>query len=420
MKQFSISVFILIVLFGLLARPLNAQFYLKEKTGTTRVYGDQVLLRVKPTLSAEYIAPLPIGKEIEIVRKMEDQSKVEGCIDNWYKVKVKIDYKDKYGYIWGGYLADHSMNTSFGINEEVTLLLVRDDTYNKYEDPDYHSGWPASQLHFRIANEGKKINEWVEDAPGMEGLKLESIGSLMGYHPYFHLVEAEWSYLTSKTDKENVYVIYGAVGSKVKVFLRETPQPKEQRSYIWATDPEGFINHLTLRHTDSLTAQSRETMYHWTGSSLTPRPKGYTPKVNRVPRGAQAITAEELVGDWVYVERGSNGQWYRRLSCWMDEFEVSIDFYAAEGEEEHCLSSYSVNGWHVYTTIIKKCWAQGDQLILQGADDQMMYRYPDSWQENIESVAIRKVNSSIVAFGNDYMVRERDKKKYVLLPCREE
>ncbi|MDG1331721.1 MAG: SH3 domain-containing protein [Crocinitomicaceae bacterium] len=104
----------IITLFSLLiALSANAQYdnerivspdYEFEDGSTELLYGDNVVFRSGPSASSKAIDTLEIGSEVEIIRKSDEKTSLNGLEWNWYKVKVD----GKKGYILGGLIAlDH-------------------------------------------------------------------------------------------------------------------------------------------------------------------------------------------------------------------------------------------------------------------------------------------------------------------------
>ena len=82
-------------------RRIVSSYYEFEKGSTEYLYGDNVVFRSEPSSSSKAFDTLFIGSEIEIVRKMDETSSLNGLDWNWYKVKVGR----KTGYIHGGLIA---------------------------------------------------------------------------------------------------------------------------------------------------------------------------------------------------------------------------------------------------------------------------------------------------------------------------
>lgn len=85
-----------------------------EKGKTERLYGDRVVLRSKPTSTAEALDTLSIAQEVKIIEKSSEKMLINGLESNWYKVKVN----NKVGYVLGGFIAaDHK-----GVNKKMYLV----------------------------------------------------------------------------------------------------------------------------------------------------------------------------------------------------------------------------------------------------------------------------------------------------------
>lgn len=108
-----------------------SSYYEFEEGSTELLYSDKVVFRAGPTSSAKGIDTLEIGTEIEIVRRTEETSSLNGLDWNWYKVKVGR----KTGYILGGLIALDQ------IRYDDCLYLVTvagvDQSYNGYDYQTY-------------------------------------------------------------------------------------------------------------------------------------------------------------------------------------------------------------------------------------------------------------------------------------------
>ncbi|XOV66339.1 MAG: SH3 domain-containing protein [Fluviicola sp.] len=115
MKQTILITFALIANLGLAqydyqnVRVLNADYEFEE--GSTEIlYGDNVVLRKKPSGSAKALDTLSIGSEITILENTNKQITVNGKKSVWYKVETSSST----GYIAGGFIALDSRKVNGG------------------------------------------------------------------------------------------------------------------------------------------------------------------------------------------------------------------------------------------------------------------------------------------------------------------
>lgn len=145
------------------------------KTDSTELlYGDNVVLRKKPSKDGRAIDTLSIGSEVTILKKTEEQITVNGKASHWYKVKTNTGT----GFIAGGLIALDSREHNGGTYLVITAgpeddqkfrvrYLKEGDFYGK--EGDLYTG------AFQIAVTGGK------GVDGIEGiLTIELIAEACG------------------------------------------------------------------------------------------------------------------------------------------------------------------------------------------------------------------------------------------------
>jgi hypothetical protein len=123
MKQTFFSIYLLMLLFYLQGSVIFSEEFenhwdsviIEKKKGKAKIFSENVNVRDKSNLSSKVIAKLQPGDLIEIIEKTKESSKISNQNDYWYKIKSQ----NKFGYIWGGFIADAQI--SLGSN----LFLIR-------------------------------------------------------------------------------------------------------------------------------------------------------------------------------------------------------------------------------------------------------------------------------------------------------
>ncbi len=94
-----------------------SSYYQEFEAGETKLlYGDNVVLRKKPSKEAKAIDTLSIGSELWILENTKESIVVNGRESNWYKVKTEQGT----GYIAGGLIAQDAIAHNGGLYLVIT------------------------------------------------------------------------------------------------------------------------------------------------------------------------------------------------------------------------------------------------------------------------------------------------------------
>lgn len=144
-----------------------SSYYEFEEGSTEYLYGDNVVFRSEPSSSAKALDTLSIGSKIEIVRKTDETTSLNGLDWNWYKVKVGR----KTGYILAGLIALDRIK----YDDLVYLVTVAgtNQSMDEYEYTDYRVRarvlLPSGEFY---GHESKlNTNSFYLEAHGNRGLK---------------------------------------------------------------------------------------------------------------------------------------------------------------------------------------------------------------------------------------------------------
>lgn len=131
-----------------------------EENSTEVLYGDNVVLRKKPSKDAKALDTLRIGSEVTILKNTRQKITVNGRESNWYKVASK----NGTGYIAGGLIALDAKEFNGGTylviaagpkdNQKFRVRYLKDGDFYGKEGDLYTS---AFQIH-------------VSDSKGVEGI----------------------------------------------------------------------------------------------------------------------------------------------------------------------------------------------------------------------------------------------------------
>lgn len=169
-RQFSILSFLLLAFASSAQREdqrVVSSYYEFEEGSTEYLYGDNVVFRSEPSSSAKALDTLSIGSKIQIVRKTDETTSLNGLDWNWYKVKVGR----KTGYILAGLIALDRIK----YDDLVYLVTVAgtNQTMDEYEYTDYRVRarvlLPSGEFY---GHESKlNTNSFYLEAHGNRGLK---------------------------------------------------------------------------------------------------------------------------------------------------------------------------------------------------------------------------------------------------------
>jgi len=148
-----------------------------QENTTQLLYGDNVVLRKKPTADAKAIDTLSIGSEVTIIKNTEEKITVNGRVSNWYQVKT-----DKgSGYIAGGLIAQDSKEHNGGTYLVITAGPENEQKFRvRYlKDGDYYGKEGSlgnSQFQLKVNGsrgvqglEGMLIIQLFSEACGHDG-----------------------------------------------------------------------------------------------------------------------------------------------------------------------------------------------------------------------------------------------------------
>ena len=115
---------------------------------TYRLFNDKVNVRAQPAIDGSIIANLPAGAEITVLEKTKITMDVDGFIDYWYRVKLA---DDSTGFVWGGFLANHSITLDIDNDHENELLLIKNVSSGVYS------------LHFDLDRNSLRSDTQIKD-----------------------------------------------------------------------------------------------------------------------------------------------------------------------------------------------------------------------------------------------------------------
>jgi hypothetical protein len=102
--------------------PLFSLFSLEDsayaiQSGKYKMLDFPVNIRSQPSLSGNIIGRLQLHDEIEVIENMGNEQRIDGVLQNWYKIK----FNEIIGFIWGGYI---SLNTwTFEMKNNKNILI---------------------------------------------------------------------------------------------------------------------------------------------------------------------------------------------------------------------------------------------------------------------------------------------------------
>ncbi|MCR9171583.1 MAG: SH3 domain-containing protein [bacterium] len=172
-------------------------WYEFEAGSTEILYGDQVVLRKKPTADAKALDTLAIGTNLTIIEKTDEPITVNGKESVWYKVKTA----GRTGYVAGGLIALDSREFNGGTymiivaeaNEQFKFrvrYLKDGDFYGKEGNLGY------SSFVLRVNNgrgvegvESMLVIDLLAEACGMDGGKTYLFNDGERLHNAIHCAE---------------------------------------------------------------------------------------------------------------------------------------------------------------------------------------------------------------------------------------
>ena len=89
--------------------------------GEYYIVGSTVNVRSAPNLKAKNLGQVKLHDKVEIVEGMRSIQKIDNIWSDWYKIK----YKDGFGYIWGGYIANRALVFDIDKNGTVDYFYCR-------------------------------------------------------------------------------------------------------------------------------------------------------------------------------------------------------------------------------------------------------------------------------------------------------
>lgn len=141
-------------------RILNSDF--QFEVGSTEIlYGDNVVLRKKPSAESAAVDTLSIGTKVKILENTQEPITVNGKESSWYKVKTK----NGTGYIAGGLIALDSREVNGGTYLIITAAVIERPLFRVRYLKDgefYGKEGPLDTYSFTIH---------VHDNRGVEGLE---------------------------------------------------------------------------------------------------------------------------------------------------------------------------------------------------------------------------------------------------------
>lgn len=170
-----------------------------EKGSTEYLYGNNVVFRSEPSSSSKALDTLSIDSEIEIVRKMDETSSLNGLDWNWYKVKIGR----KTGFILGGLIALDRVR----YDDCVYLVTMAgiDRTYDDYKYMEYKVRTRVVRADGEFYGHESQLNTngFYLEASGNKG--LEGIDNMLCINLYAEACGVDGGKIYLFNDGEKLY-----------------------------------------------------------------------------------------------------------------------------------------------------------------------------------------------------------------------
>jgi hypothetical protein len=223
------------------------------------LFGDQVQLRVAPTVEAKVLKTLPIGMHLVVIDKHENSWRYKGIDSHYYKV----DYKGTVGYVLGGLLALEKKTINnvvhlFGRSKvgDVDHLLIRslqeDGSFTEKTTRLGNTQFYLSQLGKKgLPNiEGILLIDYVAEACGIEGGGIYLFQQAGKLHQVARLSQVSdagtyyfWEEFIFPEDDHGVdgKIRYKKeIGEQFDEFSNWTKKSVEMKELVWSNDTLGL------------------------------------------------------------------------------------------------------------------------------------------------------------------------------------
>ena len=197
-----------------------------EIGATYKLFGDDVILRAGPTRSSSNLGVYPVGTEVNILAKSEENYYLYGVYSNWYK--VEIDGNE--GYIVGAFLALEELDGENGEKILINYELIQD-----VEDPIPY------MIVIRILD-GDAYTEWNYKMPNANYYGAKVSGN-KGFSAIDHIISLEFSAESCGATGGEMHVLIkdGTVVDQLSTFyVSDAGVFSYEETAVFPNDPGGM------------------------------------------------------------------------------------------------------------------------------------------------------------------------------------
>jgi hypothetical protein len=182
MKRKFIIFFILLLFSDLVIFSISNEVLFLEEGSTHYIYEKTVNIRSKPSLESDIIGRAIIGEEVKIIKKIDKKEDFDNMLANWYKIK----WKNKQGYIWGGFISTLEVKDDFNRDGKEELVLSLCIAYEGFPG-EY---WSEFENIIKVCRKGELISENPFNIIVMDSSSLSIINS-EGFSPSIPILQLQ-------------------------------------------------------------------------------------------------------------------------------------------------------------------------------------------------------------------------------------